>query len=179
MPFWTLTFFAARTAIRRKSRSGRRRRASGCRRFAHVIFPLLGNLYLVCTLLSTLWTIGDFTTVYLVPKARLRIPRTCWPRSASTMPLMPPNHRSASPRDVGPPDADPDCDHPDATLQTREVQCERRPHVRRAGALAALSAAAGSRRGRLGEPRGRAFDLVADARIQHVVDRRSIATKVI
>src|SRR5262249_49981107 len=40
--------------------------ASGCRRFAHVIFPLLGNLYLVCTLLSTLWTIGDFTTVSLV-----------------------------------------------------------------------------------------------------------------
>src|SRR4029079_18621566 len=37
-----------------------------CRRFAHVILPLLGNLYLVCTLLSTLWTIGDFTTVYLV-----------------------------------------------------------------------------------------------------------------
>ena len=40
--------------------------AVGCRRFTHVIFPLLGNLYLVCTLLSTLWTIGDFTTVYLV-----------------------------------------------------------------------------------------------------------------
>jgi multiple sugar transport system permease protein len=40
--------------------------AGSCRRFVHVIFPLLGNLYLVCTLLSTLWTIGDFTTVYLV-----------------------------------------------------------------------------------------------------------------
>jgi multiple sugar transport system permease protein len=40
--------------------------ASGCRRFAYVIFPLLGNLYLVCTLLSTLWTIGDFITVSLV-----------------------------------------------------------------------------------------------------------------
>ena len=32
----------------------------------HVTFPLLANLYLVCTLLSTLWTLGDFTTVYLV-----------------------------------------------------------------------------------------------------------------
>ena len=32
----------------------------------HVTFPLLANLYLLCTLLSTLWTIGDFTTVYLV-----------------------------------------------------------------------------------------------------------------
>ena len=39
---------------------------AACRRFAHVVFPLLGNLYLVCTLLSTLWTIGDFTTVFLV-----------------------------------------------------------------------------------------------------------------
>ena len=29
-------------------------------------FPLLANLYLVCTLLSTLWTIGDFTTAYFV-----------------------------------------------------------------------------------------------------------------
>jgi multiple sugar transport system permease protein len=67
MPFWTLTFYAGRTAIppdiyEAADVDG----ASGCRRFAHVIFPLLGNLYLVCTLLSTLWTIGDFTTVYLV-----------------------------------------------------------------------------------------------------------------
>jgi multiple sugar transport system permease protein len=67
MPFWTLTFLAGRMAIPQDiyeaaSVDG----AGGCRRFAHVIFPLLGNLYLVCTLLSTLWTVGDFTTVYLV-----------------------------------------------------------------------------------------------------------------
>ena len=47
-------------------RSGRGGRGRRLRRFAHVIFPLLANLYLVCTLLSTLWTVGDFTTVYLV-----------------------------------------------------------------------------------------------------------------
>jgi len=40
--------------------------ATGFRRFVHVTFPLLANLYLLCTLLSTLWTVGDFTTVYLV-----------------------------------------------------------------------------------------------------------------
>ena len=40
--------------------------ATGVRRFVHVTFPLLANLYLVCTLLFTLWTLGDFTTVYLV-----------------------------------------------------------------------------------------------------------------
>ncbi len=67
LPFWTLTFFAARTAIPQEIyEAAEVDGASGCRRFAHVIFPLLGNLYLVCTLLSTLWTIGDFTTVDLV-----------------------------------------------------------------------------------------------------------------
>jgi multiple sugar transport system permease protein len=67
MPFWTLTFFAGRTAIPQEIyEAADVDGASGCRRFAHVIFPLLGNLYLVCTRLSTLWTIGDFTTVYLV-----------------------------------------------------------------------------------------------------------------
>jgi multiple sugar transport system permease protein len=67
MPFWTLTFFAARMAIPQEIyEAADVDGAGGCRRFAHVIFPLLGNLYLVCTLLSTLWTIGDFTTVYLV-----------------------------------------------------------------------------------------------------------------
>ena len=40
--------------------------ATGVRRFVHVTFPLLANLYLICTLLSALWTLGDFTTVYLV-----------------------------------------------------------------------------------------------------------------
>jgi len=67
MPFWTLTFFAARTAIPQEIYDAAEvDGAGGCRRFAHVVFPLLGNLYLVCTLLSTLWTLGDFTTVYLV-----------------------------------------------------------------------------------------------------------------
>jgi len=67
MPFWTLTFFAARTAIPQEIyEAADVDGASGYRRFTHVIFPLLGNLYLVCTLLSTLWTIGDFTTVSLV-----------------------------------------------------------------------------------------------------------------
>jgi len=67
LPFWTLTFFAARTAIPQEIyEAADVDGAGGFRRFAHVIFPLLGNLYLVCTLLSTLWTIGDFTTVSLV-----------------------------------------------------------------------------------------------------------------
>jgi multiple sugar transport system permease protein len=67
MPFWTLTFLAGRMAIPQEVyEAAAVDGADGCRRFTHVIFPLLGPLYLVCTLLSTLWTVGDFTTVYLV-----------------------------------------------------------------------------------------------------------------
>ena len=40
--------------------------ATGARRFVHVVWPLLANLYLVCTLLATLWTFGDFATVHFV-----------------------------------------------------------------------------------------------------------------
>ena len=29
-------------------------------------FPLLANVYLISTLLSTIWTLGDFATVYFV-----------------------------------------------------------------------------------------------------------------
>ena len=67
MPFWTLTFYAGRTAIPQEIyEAAAVDGATGARRFTHVVLPLLGNLYLVCTLLSTLWTIGDFTTVSLV-----------------------------------------------------------------------------------------------------------------
>jgi multiple sugar transport system permease protein len=67
MPFWTVIFLAARMKIPRDIYdSAEVDGATGIRRFVHVTFPLLANLYLLCTLLSTLWTVGDFTTVYLV-----------------------------------------------------------------------------------------------------------------
>jgi multiple sugar transport system permease protein len=67
MPFWTLTFYAGRTAIPQEIYEAAAVDGAGaCRRFVHVVVPLLGNLYLVCTLLGTLWTAGDFTTVSLV-----------------------------------------------------------------------------------------------------------------
>jgi multiple sugar transport system permease protein len=67
MPFWTIIFLAARMKIPRDIYdSARVDGATGIRCFVHVTFPLLANLYLLCTLLSTLWTVGDFTTVYLV-----------------------------------------------------------------------------------------------------------------
>jgi multiple sugar transport system permease protein len=67
MPFWTLIFLAARLTIPRDIYdSAKIDGATGMRQFVHVTFPLLANLYLICTLLSVLWTLGDFTTVYLV-----------------------------------------------------------------------------------------------------------------
>jgi multiple sugar transport system permease protein len=67
MPFWTVIFLAARMALPREIYDAAEiDGATGARRFVHVTFPLLGNLYLVCTLLSTIWTIGDFNTAYFV-----------------------------------------------------------------------------------------------------------------
>jgi multiple sugar transport system permease protein len=67
MPFWTVIFLAGRMTIPRQIYDAAEvDGATGFRRFIHVTFPLLANLYLICTLLSTLWALGDFTTVYLV-----------------------------------------------------------------------------------------------------------------
>jgi multiple sugar transport system permease protein len=67
MPFWTLVFLAGRMAIPQDIyEAAAVDGATGIRRFTFVTFPLLANLYLICTLLSTLWTIGDFTTAYFV-----------------------------------------------------------------------------------------------------------------
>ena len=67
MPFWTLIFIAGRMTIPPDIYDAAEvDGATGVRRFVHVTFPLIANLYLVCTLLSVLWTLGDFTTVYLV-----------------------------------------------------------------------------------------------------------------
>jgi multiple sugar transport system permease protein len=67
MPFWTVIFLAGRMAIPQEIyEAAQMDGATGTRRFVHVTFPLLANLYLVCTLLSTLWTLGDFTSVHFV-----------------------------------------------------------------------------------------------------------------
>jgi multiple sugar transport system permease protein len=67
LPFWTLILLAGRMAIPREIyEAAEIDGASPMRRFAHVTVPLLANLYLICTLLSTAWSLGDFTTVYFV-----------------------------------------------------------------------------------------------------------------
>ena len=67
MPFWTLVFVAARMAIPQDIYDAADiDGASGYRRLVYVTFPLLGNVYLISTLLATVWTLGDFNTVYFV-----------------------------------------------------------------------------------------------------------------
>lgn len=67
MPFWTLIFIAGRMAIPQEINDAAAiDGATGPRYFVHLTFPLLANLYLVCTLLATLWAIGDFNTAYFV-----------------------------------------------------------------------------------------------------------------
>jgi multiple sugar transport system permease protein len=67
MPFWTLIFLAGRMAIPQDIyEAAEIDGATGFRRLVHVTFPMLANVYLICTLLSTVWTLGDFPTVYFV-----------------------------------------------------------------------------------------------------------------
>ena len=67
MPFWTLVFLAGRMAIPQEIyEAAAVDGATGLRRFTFVTFPLLANLYLICTLLSALWTVGDFNAAYFV-----------------------------------------------------------------------------------------------------------------
>jgi len=67
LPFWTVIFIAGRLTIPQNIYDAAEiDGASAVRRFVHITFPMLANLYLICTLLSVLWTLGDFTTVYLV-----------------------------------------------------------------------------------------------------------------
>ena len=67
MPFWTVILLAGRMAIPQDLYDAADvDGASGFRRFVHLVVPLLGNLYLVCTLLCTIWMLGDFNTPDIV-----------------------------------------------------------------------------------------------------------------
>lgn len=67
LPFWTLIFLAGRMAIpfelyEAADVDG----ASRVQKFAHVTMPLISGLYLVCTLLSTIWALGDYNAVRFI-----------------------------------------------------------------------------------------------------------------
>ncbi|MFN7642240.1 MAG: carbohydrate ABC transporter permease [Burkholderiales bacterium] len=67
LPFWTLILLTGRLAISKdlyEAASGDgASRWQPCR---HITWPSLRTLYITCTLLSMIWTLGDFNSVYLL-----------------------------------------------------------------------------------------------------------------
>ncbi len=67
LPFWTVILLAGRMSIPHEILDAAKvDGATGLRRFIYVTFPLLANLYLVLTLLATIFLLGDFNTVTFV-----------------------------------------------------------------------------------------------------------------
>ncbi len=67
MPFWTVILLAGRMAIPQELYDAADvDGATGLKRFAYITFPLLANLYLICTLLSTIFVLGEFNEVYFI-----------------------------------------------------------------------------------------------------------------
>src|SRR4051794_5338114 len=67
LPFWTLILVAARLSIpadiyEAASVDG----ASRFQKFLHITWPSLQTVYLTSTILSMIWTLGDFNSVYLL-----------------------------------------------------------------------------------------------------------------
>ena len=67
LPFWTLIFVAGRLAIpsdqyEAASVDG----ASRWQKFRFITWPSMTSLYLTSTILSMIWTLGDFNSVYLL-----------------------------------------------------------------------------------------------------------------
>jgi multiple sugar transport system permease protein len=70
LPFWTLILLAARMAIPHDIyEAAAVDGATGIRRFRWVTMPMLSNVYLTSTLLSTIWTLSDFNTITFITGA--------------------------------------------------------------------------------------------------------------
>lgn len=67
LPFWTVIFLAGRRGIPRELyEAAAIDGASAVQNFRFITFPMLQGLYLICTLLSMVFTLGDFTNVWLL-----------------------------------------------------------------------------------------------------------------
>jgi len=67
LPFWTLILLAGRMAISTDLyEAARIDGASRLQMFGYVTWPQIRNLYFTSTLLSTIWSLGDFNSVYLL-----------------------------------------------------------------------------------------------------------------
>jgi multiple sugar transport system permease protein len=67
LPFWTVILIAGRLAISGDLyESAAVDGATSWQMFRHVTWPSMRTLYLTCTFLSMIWTLGDFNSVYLL-----------------------------------------------------------------------------------------------------------------
>ncbi len=67
LPFWTVIFIAGRTAIPTELyEAAWLDGANGVQLFRFITFPMMASLYLICTVLSTIWTLGDYNTVRFI-----------------------------------------------------------------------------------------------------------------
>src|SRR5215211_6751969 len=67
LPFWTVILLAGRMSIPQEIYDAAEvDGATGIKRFLYVTFPLLANLYLMLTLLATIFLLGDFNSVFFV-----------------------------------------------------------------------------------------------------------------
>jgi multiple sugar transport system permease protein len=67
LPFWTLILIAGRLAIPREQyEAASVDGATGWQKFKYVTWPAIRTLYLTSTILSMIWTLGDFNSVYLL-----------------------------------------------------------------------------------------------------------------
>jgi multiple sugar transport system permease protein len=67
LPFWTLILVTGRLAIAHDLyEAAAVDGASGWQKFRFITWPSMQTLYLTCTLLSMIWTLGDFNSVYLL-----------------------------------------------------------------------------------------------------------------
>ncbi|HEX4332436.1 MAG TPA: sugar ABC transporter permease [Usitatibacter sp.] len=67
LPFWTLILVSGRLAIPKELyEASAVDGATGWQQFRWVTWPSIRNLYLTCTIISMIWTLGDFNSVYLL-----------------------------------------------------------------------------------------------------------------
>jgi len=67
LPFWTLILLAGRLAIPGELYEAASVDGAGrWHRFAYITWPSMSTLYVTCTLLSMIFTVGDFNSVYLL-----------------------------------------------------------------------------------------------------------------
>jgi multiple sugar transport system permease protein len=67
LPFWTLIFVAGRRSIPKELyEAGEIDGTAPLQKFRYITFPMLRNLYMICSLLSMVFSLGDFVIIRIM-----------------------------------------------------------------------------------------------------------------